>query len=198
VGYLRLRSFPEDPSVGSAVDRAIDSFTRVGVRGMVVDLRGNTGGRLETGAAVLSRFVPPGAPLFEEHDRSGRSDVRRAAEATVYCGPLVLLVDASTASMGEIFAAVLREHGAGPIIGTTTAGSVAGGKTFALPDGAALEVTVREIATANGHVLNGSGVAPDEVVSASEDDAEDVALQQATAAALTAGSGCASQPGLAR
>jgi carboxyl-terminal processing protease len=194
VGYLRLRSFPEDASVAIRVDDAIDRFAHMGVRGLVVDVRGNAGGRLDTGAAILSRFLPAGTPLFDEHDRSGQPDLRRAAEATVYCGPLVLLVDGSTASMGEIFTAVLREHGAGPVVGTTTAGSVAGGKTFALDDGSALEVTVREIVTANGRALNGIGVAPDEVVNASSDgDTQDLALERATALVPEAGvapSGC--------
>ena len=189
VGYLRLRSFPEDPSVLTAVDEALDSFDRAGLRGLVVDLRGNAGGRLDTGAAVLSRFLPVGTPLFDERARSGWLERHSATQASVYCAPLVLLVDGGTASMGEIFAAVLREQGASPVVGTTTAGNVAGGKTFALDDGSALEVTVREIVTAGGHVLNGVGVAPDEVVHAPDDAPGDPALERAVALVPEAGQG---------
>ena len=91
--------------------------------------------------------------------------------------------------MGEIFAAVLREQGASPVVGTTTAGNVAGGKTFALDDGSALEVTVREIVTAGGQVLNGVGVAPDEVVRAPDGAPGDPALERAVALIPEAGQG---------
>jgi len=78
--------------------------------------------------------------------------------------PLVVLVDGGTASMGEIFASAVQEHGAATIVGTNTAGSVAAAQVFGLPDGAGLQVTVFDILSSDGKPLNKVGVAPDEVI----------------------------------
>ncbi|HYY88194.1 MAG TPA: PDZ domain-containing protein, partial [Chloroflexota bacterium] len=71
VGYLLLRGFPE-PSVVDAIERGVSTFQDQGVRGLVLDLRGNSGGRLDVGTNLLGHFVPSGASIFEEVDRSGR------------------------------------------------------------------------------------------------------------------------------
>jgi carboxyl-terminal processing protease len=81
----------------------------------------------------------------------------------------VVLVDGGTASMGEIFASAVQEHGA-TILGTQTSGVVAAGDVFALPDGSGLTVTVFEIEAADGTPLNKVGVVPDEVISPGPDD----------------------------
>jgi len=75
-----------------------------------------------------------------------------------------VLVDGGTASMGEIFASAVQEHGAATILGSNTAGSVAAAQVFGLPDGAGLQVTVFEIRSADGKPLNKVGVVPDEVI----------------------------------
>ncbi len=164
VGYVLLRGFPE-PSVVDAVEQALSEFADVGVRGVVLDLRGNTGGRLDLGARLLSDFLPSGTSLFEQIDRAGVHATRSASGASAtWSLPLEVLVDEQTASMGEIFAAAVQENGLATVLGTTTAGSVAGGQLFPLGDGSALNVTVFEVRSATGAVLNGVGVAPDETV----------------------------------
>jgi carboxyl-terminal processing protease len=140
------------------------------VRGLVLDLRGNSGGRLDVGTRLLSHFLPAGSSIYEEIDRSGRDRLRYSRSGLEQFGlPLVILVDGGTASMGEIFASAVQEHGAATIVGTTTAGSVAAAQIFGLPDGAGLQVTVYEIRAADGKELNRVGVAPDDVVDAETD-----------------------------
>jgi carboxyl-terminal processing protease len=164
VGYLLLRGFPE-PSVVDAIERGVSTFQDQGVRGLVLDLRGNSGGRLDVGTNLLGHFVPSGASIFEEVDRSGRRRMHYTRSgATQYGLPLVVLVDGGTASMGEIFAAAVQEYGVATVLGSSTAGSVAAAQVFALGDGSGLQVTVFEILSADGKNLNQVGVVPDEVL----------------------------------
>jgi carboxyl-terminal processing protease len=173
IGYVHLRGFPE-PSVVEAIERNVAEFQELGVRGLVLDLRGNSGGRIDVGTRLLSHFLPPGTNIFEEINRSGQNRTHVTRAGSQYGLPLVVLVDGGTASMGEIFASAVQEHGIGTVLGTTTAGSVAAAQVFGLPDGAALQVTVYEILSADGKPLNRIGVVPDEVIEAQSDVATGV------------------------
>ncbi len=171
IGYVLLRGFPE-PSVVDSIEQDVSSFKAQGVHGLVLDLRGNSGGRIDVGTRLLSDFLPNGSPVYQELDRGGQNSTHSTHGANQYDLPLVVLVDGGTASMGEIFAAAVQEHGAATVLGTNTAGSVAAAQVFALPDGSGLQVTVFEILSADGKPLNKVGVAPDEVIPS---DATDVA-----------------------
>lgn len=165
IGYVMLRGFPE-PSVIEVIEKNVASFQEQGVRGLVLDLRGNSGGRIDVGTRLLSHFLPAGSTVYEETDRTGQNRMHYSRSGSLYDLPLVVLVDGGTASMGEIFAAAVQQHGAATIIGTTTAGSVAAAQVFGLPDGAGLQVTVYEIRSPDGAQLNRVGVVPDEVIEA--------------------------------
>jgi carboxyl-terminal processing protease len=101
-----------------------------------------------------------------------RKRIHFSRAGSQYDIPLVVLVDGGTASMGEIFASAVQEHGAATILGSNTSGSVAAAQVFGLPDGSGLQVTVFEIRSAGGKPLNKVGVVPDEVI---EPDAADTA-----------------------
>jgi carboxyl-terminal processing protease len=163
IGYLSLRGFPE-PSVVESIEQNVAAFQEQGIRGLVLDLRGNSGGRIDVGTRLLSHFLPAGSTVYEETDRSGQNRMHFSRAGSQYGLPLVVLVDGGTASMGEIFASAVQEHGAATIVGTTTAGSVAAAQVFGLPDGAGLQVTVYEIRSPEGKQLNRVGVVPDEVI----------------------------------
>ena len=164
IGYVRLRGFP-DMSAADTFEQAVSHFHDQGARQLIVDLRGNPGGRLDVGARLLGDFLPAGATLFEQTRRDGEPEERTASgDARFMDLQLVILVDEETASMGEIFAAALHEHAAATLVGTTTAGRVAGGQLFPLGDGSAINVTAFEVRSANGAVLNDVGVAPDYAV----------------------------------
>jgi carboxyl-terminal processing protease len=163
IGYVLLRGFPE-PSVVDSIDQDIATFQSEGVHGLVLDLRGNSGGRIDVGTRLLSKFLPNGTSVYQEVDRGGQNSSHATRGDGQYDLPLVVLVDGGTASMGEIFASAVQEHGAATILGTNTAGSVAAAQVFGLPDGAGLQVTVFEILSSDGKPLNRVGVAPDEVI----------------------------------
>lgn len=170
IGYVLLRGFPE-PSVIDSIENDIATFQAEGVHGLVLDLRGNSGGRIDVGTRLLSRFLPNGSAVYQEVDRGGQNSSHATHGNGQYDLPLVVLVDSGTASMGEIFASAVQEHGAATILGTNTAGSVAAAQVFGLPDGSGLQITVFDILSAEGKPLNKVGVVPDEVIAADPDAA---------------------------
>jgi carboxyl-terminal processing protease len=180
VAYVRIRGFSE-PSIADRFEQFMDSLPS-STRGLVIDLRGNSGGRIDVGLRILNHFIDTG-PLFDQVDRSGRHRVQNAIGPGLRRSlPVAVLTDEGSASMSEIFASALREHGVARIIGKPTAGVVAGAQAFPLSDGSALLVTVMEIFSGNGERLNRVGVQPDQVVETSQEDFEngrDVPLEAA-------------------
>ena len=163
IGYLQVRGFPR-PSIDDEVGQALGELQVAGIDGLVLDLRGNGGGRLDVGIRMTSRFLHEGT-LYRQVDRAGRARaVPPARDAQGPDVPLVILTDGGTASMGEIFSAALQEAGVARVIGSRTMGSVAGAQMYPLADGSAMQVTVLSITSGQGTVLNEVGVQPDEVV----------------------------------
>ena len=169
IGYLQVRGFPR-PSVDDEVGQALSELQAATIDGLVLDLRGNGGGRLDVGIRMASRFVREGV-LYRQVDRAGRTRaVARSGDAVAPAVPVAILIDGGTASMGEIFSAALQEAGVATIFGTRTMGSVAGAQTIPLADGSAMQVTVLSITSRSGAVLNQVGVQPDVVVEPTVDE----------------------------
>src|SRR5262249_21128655 len=145
-----------------------------------LDLRGNTGGRIDVGLKVVSRFIKDDV-VFQQLDRSGRERVVRTIGGYwAHSVPITVLVDGGTASMGEITASALQEAGAARVVGTRTSGNVAGARLFPLSNGGGMQVTVLQIASGRGATLNDVGVVPDEAVEMQDDrllDGVDVQLE---------------------
>jgi carboxyl-terminal processing protease len=169
-GYLQIRGFPE-PSVDERVAQALSEMGQQPMHGLILDLRGNSGGRIDVGMRVASRFMQDGI-VFQQLDRSGRSRQVRPTAGTYWerSVPIVTLVDGGTASMGEILSSALQENSVSRIVGTTTSGSVAGARMFPLANGGALQITVLTITSGKGVVLNDAGVTPDVQIEMSDDD----------------------------
>ncbi len=183
IGYVLLRGFPE-PSVIDSIEQDIATFQTEGVHGLILDLRGNSGGRIDVGTRLLGDFLPNGSSIYQEVDRGGHDSTHATHGNNQYNLPLVVLVDGGTASMGEIFASAVQEHGAATVLGSNTSGSVAAAQVFGLSDGSGLQVTVFDILSADGKPLNKVGVVPDEVVPSdpgSDADGTDPVLDRAVA-----------------
>lgn len=170
IGYLQIRGFPE-PSVDERVAQALAEIDQQKIDGLILDLRGNSGGRIDVGVRVASRFMREGV-VFQQVDRSSRGRVVKPTAGNYWerSVPMVTLVDGGTASMGEILSSALQENGVSRVVGTTTSGSVAGARMFPLANGGALQITVLTITSGNGVVLNDVGVKPDQQVDLSDDD----------------------------
>ncbi|HSR43552.1 MAG TPA: S41 family peptidase, partial [Longimicrobiales bacterium] len=110
IGYVPLQVVSESSS--REVREAIDSLASEGARGLILDLRGNPGGLLDQGVAVSDLFLGRDAEIVETRGRaSGQNEVFRARDRETHSGfPVVLLVDAQSASASEIVAGALQDH----------------------------------------------------------------------------------------
>lgn len=160
VAYLRILQFNDDTE--SLLNRYIKQIKNAGAKSMILDLRSNPGGYLDTAVVVASQWLKDGeivvsekanGTMFKEH-KSGGS--HRLADIKT-----VVLVNGGSASASEIVAGALQDFKKAIIIGEKTfgKGSVQDFETF--PDGSALKLTVAEWFTPNGKNINQGGIIPD-------------------------------------
>ncbi len=164
IGYLQFYQFV---SRSSAEFRgALNGMLGNGMRALVLDLRGNLGGFVNELEAIVSLFLPPGQPIYQEVARGGQTRAVRTFGVPLLPGhqPVIILVDESSASAAELLAAALQEHGRATVVGQKTMGAVEAAIMIDLSDGSGLSVTVRRLASAQGRRLEGTGVAPDVTV----------------------------------
>jgi carboxyl-terminal processing protease len=169
VGYVQLYGFPEN--VAGQVKQALDALDRQGATAWILDLRDNGGGSLDAVTQVSSMFVPKGTLLYYLYDGNGqRTDYVGDGSTRSHVLPATVLVNDGTGSGGEIFAAVLGERGVAKLVGETSAGCVGTGQLFPLPSGGGIQVTVAQLLTGRGKILNRVGIPPDVEVTMSYQD----------------------------
>lgn len=161
IGYVKLHSLFAD-RVGQEFRQRLERLLASGMRALVLDVRGNSGGYVHELIQVLNALLPPGQPVLQETRRGGATQLIRTWAPPVLPAhvPVVVLVDEASASAAELLAAALQEHGRATLVGEKTSGAVEAGATFELPDGSALLITVRRLATGRGRRLEGVGVIP--------------------------------------
>jgi carboxyl-terminal processing protease len=160
VGYVQLYGFPEN--VAGQFKQALDALDRQGATSWIIDLRDNGGGSLDAVTQVSSMFAPKNTLLYYLFDSTGkRTNYNADGSVRAHLPPMVALINDGTGSGGEIFAAVLRENGLARLVGTKTAGCVGTGQMFPLPSGGGVQVTVADLNTGQGKVLNKIGLSPD-------------------------------------
>jgi carboxyl-terminal processing protease len=170
--YVRIYQFGTDTSTEFA---AALSSGLPGKTGVVLDLRGDPGGFISAADAVISQFVASGE-TFELRDRSG--SVERHTVSGQHAAPtipLVVLVDANSASASEIVAGSLQVHHRAQLVGTVTFGKGSVQQDFELADGADIHLTVKRWYLPNGQTIDHKGLTPDVPVTlAAPTDAFDV------------------------
>jgi len=175
IGYVSLAQFNQQADV--KIKQAVQDLERQGMKGLVLDLRGNPGGLLEAAIDIVSRFVPGnhGAVIIVES--GGERDVRKT-DASKYLGgrwPLVVLVNRTSASASEIVSGAIKDNKAGTIMGTTTFGKGLVQTVVPLDGGSACMITTAKYLTPSGKDINRSrvqrgGVEPDVDVDVTEEE----------------------------
>lgn len=170
IAHIRLTTFGE--RTDEELIAALQEAQRQGARGLVLDLRHNPGGLLDTAVGVASQFLKEGIVLYEGDNKGGREPIEVHHGGQALDIPMVVLVDSASASASEVVAGALHDRGRATIIGTTTFGKGSINHIRVLSDGSAIVVTIARWYTPNGNLIEGVGIAPDIVV---ERTAEDVA-----------------------
>jgi len=158
--YLRVHYFNEH--TWSQFDEAVKEIKKKNARGLILDLRSNPGGYLETSVQVASEWVPPGQLVLKEVFNNGKKNEYTSQGAYRFANmKTMVLVDEGTASGAEIVAGALQDYRAATIIGQKTYGKGSVQDFEILPDGSALKLTIAKWFTPNEQQIDKHGIVPD-------------------------------------
>lgn len=155
--YVRLKAFHNDTA--SKLENSLSQNPEAAA--LILDLRGNPGGRLSEAVKIADLFLDEGI-VISTSDRNGKNKYYTSNSGDALNGrPLVLLTDAETASSAEALAVSLQEQSRAKVIGTATYGKGSIQELFPLSNGAALGLTTAYFYAPSGAKMHGKGVLPD-------------------------------------
>ena len=161
IGYIRLVQFNEPTA--DELAKALDELQKQGMQALVLDLRNNPGGLLNSAVDVCAQFLPPntkvvstqGRVASQQHDYS-TSGAKKERPSF----PMVVLINEGSASGAEIVAGALKDLHRAVLVGETTFGKGSVQNVMQLPDGSAVRFTTAKYYTPSKQVIQGNGVTP--------------------------------------
>ncbi len=165
IAYVKLIQFQQDTS--AELEKALEAARKenAGLRGLVLDLRNNPGGLLDQAVKVSDEFIESGLIVYTDGRIESQKYKYFAHKEGTYTGfPIVVLVNAGSASASEIVAGALQDHGRAILLGTKTFGKGSVQTILPLEDGSALRLTTARYYTPNGRSIQAKGIEPDIVV----------------------------------
>jgi len=178
IGYIHISNFTE--STKSEVEGALREFEEETTSGaLILDLRNNPGGLLNSVVDVTSLFIDDGLVLYEIDGSGARKDwpVRNNRRKQDY--PMVVLINQFSASASEVLCGALMDHERATIIGTKSFGKGSVNILRSLSDGSGIYFTVAHWFTPKGTLIEGAGIEPDVVVDISPDTLNDIQIEKA-------------------
>ncbi|MGN6710092.1 S41 family peptidase [Anaerocolumna jejuensis] len=184
IGYIAVSEF--DEVTAEQFRAAVDDLEKQGEKGLVIDIRNNPGGLLDTVVDMLKRMLPSGMIVYTE-DKYGNRDEYKSDGKEEFNKPLAVLINGNSASASEIFAGAIQDYKKGTLVGTTSFGKGIVQSILPLNDGTAIKVTVSKYYTPKGRNIHKIGITPDVTVELKEslrqkiviDKSEDNQLQKA-------------------
>lgn len=169
IAYLQIIQFGDKTE--KDVRDALRELLKNNPRGLILDLRNDPGGFLDTAIGVVSQFIPDGVVMYEDHGNGERVTFTARAGGLATEIPLVVLVNEGSASASEITAGAIQDRGRGTLVGTTTygKGTVQSWSTL-VDDQGAIKVTIAHWLTPNERQIHGVGLTPDVEVQLTEED----------------------------
>ncbi|MCM1062998.1 MAG: S41 family peptidase [Eubacterium sp.] len=161
MAYIQVTEFDE-----VTVDQFADALATArgsGMKGMILDLRANPGGSLNSVVEMARMLLPEGMIVYTE-DKNGKRQEYTCDGKRKFDLPMVVLVDMNSASASEIMAGAIKDHGIGTLVGTTTFGKGIVQSIRPFKDGSAVKITISAYYTPNGNNIHGIGIEPDVVV----------------------------------
>ena len=161
IGYVRLTQFSEPTA--KDLEAKLDKLEKEGMEGLILDLRNNPGGLLNSAVEVCSFFVPPGTMVVYTEGRvpSQRQDYKTPARSKPRPNyPLAVLVNGGSASASEIVAGALKDLKRAVLVGETTFGKGSVQSVVGLQDGSGARMTTARYYTPSKQVIHEKGVAP--------------------------------------
>jgi len=163
LAHVRIAFFSNGTS--KSMEKALADVERIGVKGLILDLRNDPGGLLNMAVGVESQFLKKGDALLEKdaHDKVRPVPLEGGAKKCDL--PLVVLINEGTASAAEIVAGALQDATRATLLGETTFGTGTVLKTIPLSDGSAVQLAFLEWLTPKGRTIWHKGITPDIMVS---------------------------------
>ncbi|MBU1026615.1 MAG: S41 family peptidase [Candidatus Margulisbacteria bacterium] len=168
LGYIKLLTF-ENIASAREFEKALRELKDAD--GLIIDLRGNGGGLLQSAIDIGSMFVERGM-IVQTIDREGRREEIDSTGRVLWRKPTVVLINEASASSSEILAGALRDNKIAKLVGSHTFGKASVQNVRRLSDGSAVLVTIAKYLTPNGDDINKKGIPPDIEILVPTDEAE--------------------------
>ena len=180
IGYIRMTQFGEHTA--SDLERALEKLEEQGMKGLVLDLRGNPGGLLDQAVAVCEKFLPRGQLIVSTEGRGENQKTEYTAKGLKPRSkeklPMVILVNGGSASASEIVSGCLQDLKRAVILGEQTFGKGSVQSILPLNEGAALRLTTAKYYTPNHWVIHEKGIKPDILVPMSDEEERSLFLKR--------------------
>lgn len=162
IGYMRISSFDGDTDQEAA--QALDRLNAAGMTELVLDLRDNPGGDLNTSCRTASLFLQEGLVVTYTEDKNGEREYYKAKGDHTDV-PIAILINGGSASASEVFTGAMRDHGrARAVIGTKSFGKGIVQGVYTIPSGGGMSITIAKYYSPNGICIHGLGIEPDVVL----------------------------------
>jgi carboxyl-terminal processing protease len=158
IGYIQVTEFDT-----VTLDQFTDAYATLkgqGAKGLILDLRGNPGGNVDTAVDIGREILPKGTVVYLI-DKAGKKTVYSCDGKNEIKIPLVVLVNGNSASASEILTGAIKDDKVGTVVGTTTYGKGIVQNVLALADGTAVKITIAAYYTPSGVNIQGKGIEPD-------------------------------------
>lgn len=170
MGYIQLTGFNE--GVTKDLQEQIKNLKNEGMKGLILDLRGNPGGYLHEAIGVASQFIEKGKEITYTINKYDKKSVETSKGGEAIGLPLVVLIDGGSASASEVVTGALRDYGVATIVGVNSFGKGIVQGPIEFNDGSALKVTISKYYTPNGENIHKKGIAPDIEIEIPKEDLE--------------------------
>ncbi len=171
IGYMKINQFGDDTA--KLAQDAAEHFKESGVKGVVLDLRGNPGGLVTSAVRISSLWLPEGKTILQVKEGQVAVSTDLANGNNPLLGiPTVVLINEGSASASEITAGALKDNKVATIMGTKSYGKGSVQEVIQLPGGAELKVTIARWYRPNGQNIDKKGITPDTEVKFTADDAK--------------------------
>jgi carboxyl-terminal processing protease len=168
IAYVKIRNFGEDTT--SEFKTAVSQIIAKNPSGIILDLRNNPGGYLDSSIDIASEFIPSGIIVYEEFKDGRKKEYKASNDAPLANFELVVLINKGSASASEIVAGAIRDHKKGILVGEKTFGKGSVQDLDELKGGAAIRITIAYWLTPSGQSINEHGIKPDIEIKMSDDD----------------------------
>lgn len=158
IGYIRMTIFANNSDEQFA--KKLEKLESQNIDGLIIDLRGNSGGHLTTAENIISMFLDSSHPIYQIKSKDGQEKYYSTGKETKKY-KITVLIDSSSASASEVVTSALKEQYGATVVGENSYGKGTVQELQTLPDGEQYKLTTKSWLTSKGKVIDRKGIEPD-------------------------------------